>query len=291
MRRRTGTDGRVVDVDITDEQLAKARRLADEASFAQVELRAGYIEGPPFDDGGFDCAISSGVINLSPAKPAVFAAAARALRPGGRLALADIVSDKQMPEGVTCDASLWALYRRRTLSLVRQLGCGVPWFCWLDTTGCCWNLTRDATRQGRGMLAKSVSAKDPEHGFETVDGLLGEARAALKRLPPVAAWADASEGAALVDIRSDTQRARDGLIPGAICIPRNVLEWRCDPESPHRDEAFARRDRLLILICDEGYQSSLAAATVARFGVAATDVIGGFQAWRDGGMPVDSPPA
>ena len=75
---------------------------------ADVEFREGYIERPPVDDASVDCVISNGVINLSPDKPAVFAAAARALRPGGRLALADIVTAQQLPEGVTCDASLWA---------------------------------------------------------------------------------------------------------------------------------------------------------------------------------------
>jgi arsenite methyltransferase len=106
--RATGPDGLVVGVDMTDEQLAKARRLTEESGFARVEFRAGYIERPPVEEAGFDCVISNGVINLSPDKPAVFAAAARALRPGGRLALADIVSDRPLPEGVTCDASLWA---------------------------------------------------------------------------------------------------------------------------------------------------------------------------------------
>jgi arsenite methyltransferase len=105
---RTGPEGSVVGVDMTDEQLAKARRLAEEAGFPQVEFRAGYIEQPPVDEDSFDCVISNGVINLSPDKPAVFAATARVLRPGGRLALADIVSERQLPEGVTCDASLWA---------------------------------------------------------------------------------------------------------------------------------------------------------------------------------------
>jgi arsenite methyltransferase len=103
-----GPDGRVVGVDMTDEQLAKAERLAAEAGVRNVEFRRGYIEEPPIDEQAFDCAISNGVINLSPDKPAVFAAVARALRPGGRLALADIVSTEQLPEGVTCDASLWA---------------------------------------------------------------------------------------------------------------------------------------------------------------------------------------
>jgi arsenite methyltransferase len=103
-----GPEGRVVGVDMTDKQLAKARRLAAEGGIDNVEFDLGYIEDPPVDDEAFDCVISNGVINLSPDKPAVFAAVARALRPGGRLALADIVSAEQLPQGVTCDASLWA---------------------------------------------------------------------------------------------------------------------------------------------------------------------------------------
>jgi arsenite methyltransferase len=98
----------VVGIDMTAAQLAKARTLATDGGFANVEFRESYIEQPPVDDAAFDCVISNGVINLSPDKPAVFAAAARALRPGGRLALADIVTATQLPEGVTCDASLWA---------------------------------------------------------------------------------------------------------------------------------------------------------------------------------------
>jgi SAM-dependent methyltransferase len=104
----TGPTGRLVGIDMTDAQLAKARRLASEGGFANAEFRDGYIERPPVDDATFDCVISNGVVNLSPDKPAVFAAAARALRPGGRLALADIVTAEQLPEGVTCDAALWA---------------------------------------------------------------------------------------------------------------------------------------------------------------------------------------
>jgi SAM-dependent methyltransferase len=103
-----GPDGRVVGVDMTDEQRAKAERLAAEAGFGNVEFRRGYIEDPPVDAQTVDCVISNGVINLSPDKPAVFAAVARTLRPGGRLALADIVAADELPEGVTCDASLWA---------------------------------------------------------------------------------------------------------------------------------------------------------------------------------------
>lgn len=102
------TAAQVVGVDMTDAQLTKARKLAADDDITNVEFREGYIERPPVNDGIFDCVISNGVINLSPDKAGVFEAAARALRPGGRLALADIVSDKQLPEGVTCDASLWA---------------------------------------------------------------------------------------------------------------------------------------------------------------------------------------
>jgi arsenite methyltransferase len=103
-----GPDGRVVGIDMTDEQLAKARRLAADATIDNAEFVQGYIEDPPVDEKAFDCVISNGVINLSPDKPAVFAAVAQALRPGGRLALADIVTSEELPEGVTCDASLWA---------------------------------------------------------------------------------------------------------------------------------------------------------------------------------------
>lgn len=104
----TGTGGKVVGVDMTVAQLLKARTLARDHRFAHCAFREGYIESPPVGEASIDCIISNGVINLSPDKPAVFAAAARALRPGGRLALADIVTEHQLPEGVTCDASLWA---------------------------------------------------------------------------------------------------------------------------------------------------------------------------------------
>jgi rhodanese-related sulfurtransferase len=120
----------------------------------------------------------------------------------------------------------------------------------------------------------------------TVDQLLDASRHQLQRLSAVEAHAAARADALLIDIRSDSQRARDGTVPGAKFIARNVLEWRLDPASPHRDPACARRDVRLILICNEGYQSSLAAATLKRFGLDVTDVIGGFQAWRTAGLPV-----
>jgi SAM-dependent methyltransferase len=103
-----GPAGQVIGVDMTAAQLAKSRRLAAAAGFDQIDFREGLIETPPVEPGSVDCVISNGVVNLSPDKPAVFAAAAQALRPGGRLALADIVTEHQLPAGVTCDAALWA---------------------------------------------------------------------------------------------------------------------------------------------------------------------------------------
>jgi rhodanese-related sulfurtransferase len=118
--------------------------------------------------------------------------------------------------------------------------------------------------------------------------LLTEARRQLRRLEPRDAQQALSDGFHLVDIRSDRQRAEDGVIPRARYVPRHVLEWRLDPESPHRDPELGSPDARIMLICNEGYQSSLAAATLQRFGLAdATDVVGGFQAWRDAGLPVE----
>ena len=103
-----GTDGAAIGVDFTPEQLEKARALARAHGFEQVELREGRVESLPADDASFDCAISNGVINLSPEKETVFREVARVLRPGGRLALADIVSEQQLKESIVCDADLWA---------------------------------------------------------------------------------------------------------------------------------------------------------------------------------------
>lgn len=104
----TGSGGRVLGVDMTEAQRVKATRLAAEAGFDNVDFYAGYIEALPVDDASVDVVISNGVINLSADKPRVFAEVARVLKPGGRLALADIVTEKTLPERVTCNATLWA---------------------------------------------------------------------------------------------------------------------------------------------------------------------------------------
>jgi rhodanese-related sulfurtransferase len=123
---------------------------------------------------------------------------------------------------------------------------------------------------------------------KTADELLMEARALLPRRPsPAQALAAQANGALLIDIRGDDQRRASGLIPGAILLPRNALEWRCDPASPWRHPAITSRDRQLILICQQGFQSGLAAATLQRLGLAhATDLDGGFDAWAAAGLPV-----
>ncbi len=105
---QVGADGRVVGIDFTVEQLEKARELAARDGFDQVTFEEGRIERLPLDDGSCDCAISNGVINLAPEKGPVFAEAARVLTPGGRLAIADIVSEQQLTESIVCDADLWA---------------------------------------------------------------------------------------------------------------------------------------------------------------------------------------
>lgn len=103
-----GQGGEVVGVDMTDEQREKAERLRRRGGFDQVRFVHGYIEELPYTDGAFDAVISNGVINLSADKGRVFREAARALKPSGRLALADIVTEVQLPEGVVCNATLWA---------------------------------------------------------------------------------------------------------------------------------------------------------------------------------------
>ena len=121
----------------------------------------------------------------------------------------------------------------------------------------------------------------------TIDQLLARSRETLVRVDPQQARAAIGSGALMIDIRSESQRAADGIVPDAIWFARNVLEWRCDPTCAAYDERVGGLERRVILMCDAGYASSLAAVTLQQLGfVGATDLVGGFQAWRAAGLPV-----
>jgi rhodanese-related sulfurtransferase len=124
----------------------------------------------------------------------------------------------------------------------------------------------------------------------SVDQYLAAVRAGLVRVTPAEAAAAAGDGALLVDIRYAALRDRDGTVPGAAIVERNELEWRLDPRSPHRVAAALSHDLQVIVVCNEGYASSLAAASLRALGLhRATDLVGGFQAWREAGLPVEPP--
>ena len=113
-----------------------------------------------------------------------------------------------------------------------------------------------------------------------IDGLLDAVRAGLDRVAPERLAAEVAAGALVVDTRPVEQRQRDGSLPGAIVVDRNVLEWRLDPTSPHRLPEVTGPDLRVVVVCNEGYSSSLAAATLRQLGLhRATDLAGGFQAW------------
>ncbi len=121
-------------------------------------------------------------------------------------------------------------------------------------------------------------------GAHSIDEILAEARSRLTRLEPREAYAE--EGALLVDIRPAVQRALEGEIPGALIIERNVLEWRFDPAADARLPEVDGYDVRVVVFCSEGYTSSLAAAALQDIGLSrATDIIGGFRAWADQGLP------
>jgi rhodanese-related sulfurtransferase len=123
---------------------------------------------------------------------------------------------------------------------------------------------------------------------KTIDDLLAAAREQIERLQPHEALEAARGGALLVDIRSEVDRIRDGVIPGAMFHPRSVLEWRMDPASGYDDPEVGGIERRVILVCAEGYQSSLAAANLRELGFQrAGDVDGGFEAWAAAGLPVE----
>jgi rhodanese-related sulfurtransferase len=131
-----------------------------------------------------------------------------------------------------------------------------------------------------------VSAPVRPVGARSIDEILDAARARLVRLEPKAALAAQRSGAVLVDIRPAAQRARTGIIPGALIVERNVLEWRFDPASDARLPVADRYDLPIVVYCEEGYTSSLAAAALQDLGLhRATDLVGGIVAWRRAGLP------
>jgi rhodanese-related sulfurtransferase len=124
-------------------------------------------------------------------------------------------------------------------------------------------------------------------GSRPIGEVLADARRRLKRLAPRQAYDAMQAGALLVDIRPQAQRAAEGQVPGALVVERNVLEWRLDPASDARLPEAGDYGRQVIVICSEGYASSLAAASLQDLGLAnATDLAGGFHAWAGSGLPV-----
>lgn len=120
--------------------------------------------------------------------------------------------------------------------------------------------------------------------FGSVDELLADARSRLDRLTPDEAARAVTAGARLVDIRPQWQRARDGEVPGSVIVERNHLEWRLHPTSAARLPLTTANQRWIV-ICEQGYTSSLAADALGSLGLAATDVVGGFEAWVTAGLP------
>jgi rhodanese-related sulfurtransferase len=117
-------------------------------------------------------------------------------------------------------------------------------------------------------------------GRSAIDVLLAHARSGLDRVTPENLADEIANGAIVIDIRPADQRHRDGDLPGAVVVDRNVLEWRLDPTSPHRLRLATGHDIRFVLVCNEGYSSSLAAGLLQELGLKrATDLVGGFQAW------------
>jgi len=127
----------------------------------------------------------------------------------------------------------------------------------------------------------------PPPGARSIDVLLAQVRSRIGRVQPGEVAARVAAGALLVDTRPVEQRARDGEVPGAIVVDRNVLEWRLDPASPDRIPQVTGYDLDVIVLCNQGYSSSLVADTLRTLGLhRAVDVIGGFEAWAAQGLPV-----
>jgi rhodanese-related sulfurtransferase len=125
-----------------------------------------------------------------------------------------------------------------------------------------------------------------------VDQVLAKARAGIRRLTPEETEAARSRGALVIDTRTETQRREQGELPGALVIDRTVLEWRLDPASDARIPEATDYDLEIVVVCRQGYSSSLAAASLRSVGLwRATDLIGGIEAWQRAGLPLTSGPA
>lgn len=161
-------------------------------------------------------------------------------------------------------------------------------------------------RSGRPARARPAYRHHPDEGYPnralgidnaamggtraaTIDGLLARARTGLDRVHPADLAAELAAGAVVVDIRPVEQRRRDGDLPGALVVDRNVLEWRLDPTSPHRLPVAVGTAVRYVVVCNEGYSSSLAAASLRDLGLhRATDLAGGYQAWLALRRPTDA---
>jgi rhodanese-related sulfurtransferase len=141
---------------------------------------------------------------------------------------------------------------------------------------------------GPDGVCASPADRRSTSGRPTVDDLLVTARARIRRCTPDEAVVAMQRGALLVDTRSDADRARDGVAPGSVHVPLSVLPWRADPASEHRDPRLAAGP--LLLICTDGFSSSLAACWLVDLGLDVTDVIGGFRAWLAAALPVEPAP-
>jgi len=122
----------------------------------------------------------------------------------------------------------------------------------------------------------------------SIDELLADVQSSLDRVSPEAAQQLAAAGALIVDTRPADHREREGTIPGSIWVERNVLEWRLDPASAHKVPDIESYEQVVIVVCDEGYASSLAARSLQELGLTrATDLVGGFRAWKAAGLPTE----
>jgi rhodanese-related sulfurtransferase/predicted metal-dependent enzyme (double-stranded beta helix superfamily) len=147
-----------------------------------------------------------------------------------------------------------------------------------------WFAGEDGTTAPRRRREERV-LRESSHP-QSIDALLGDARTRLQRLLPEQARLAAADGALLVDIRPEVNRRLEGSLPGAIVVDRNVLEWRLDPASPDRLPQVSDHDVRIVLVCNEGYASSLAAGVLHDLGLSgATDLDGGFRAWKRAGLP------